>query len=130
MKNGKRNSNFLASWYLKKFELTIILLNFLLISFQIGPYPNQALLLCIFNEYFAFLMFWGLKIRLWKCLRGGRDRISCHGVLLDRTTTLWTENWCRCRPSTTCSQRTSTLFNDSAFMMKWLDKAVQALVII
>ena len=64
-------------------------------------------------------MFWGLKIRLWKCLRGGRDRISCHGVLLDRTTTLWTENWCRCRPSTTCSQRTSKPF-ESMTKHLWL----------
>ena len=64
-------------------------------------------------------MFWVLKIRLWKCLRGGRDRISCHGVLLDRTTTLWTENWCRCRPSTTCSQRTSKPF-ESMTKHLWL----------
>ena len=84
-----------------------------------GLFKIRPFYCVFFDEYFAFLMFWGLKIRLWKCLRGGRDRISCHGVLLDRTTTLWTENWCRCRPSTTCSQRTSKPF-ESMTKHLWL----------
>ena len=121
MKNGKRKSNFLASWYLKKFELTIILFNFLLISFPIGPFPNQALLLRIFWRIFRVLNVLRIEDQTLKMPpgRSGQNIMSWSPPWPDYNTV--NGKLMQMRPCTTCSQRTSKPFKSMTKHL-WLVK--------